>query len=556
MSHLPFYCFEYKFSFNLKIHNGKNLPAMDKSGTSDPFCRFTLRNKTFKTKTIKKTLNPEWDEEFRFTELDRRELVPIEISCYDWDRFSTNDLIGTVKLDLPKYLNSVATNKETEINHTGDYPIVIKKKKKGEKEEKILDSTLKISFSFKFKPLKTEPLFQVGEDFEIGNNNRRLAIALRYSQESLSQNGLSLALSALTFKKSDGKFLFPLYYANQVLGGFWYVPPSKSKYTYDHNALIEINTSLCRCIFDLTVFVVSLRPDMEDELDPLDSNNYSKFCDITGGCELNIIDLDNNTIISTTNLDLGGSLCIIGALEFGKDFSGFHFKPKIFPEEMGIMPPKHFGDVVGKIKQYAKQYVTNPPKFDSNEKMILFKKPQLVDFKTINSVEPTWIESFTVGLGWDTISGRSVDLDASVLLFDSKYNKEIVYYGRLQSKDRSVRHMGDNRSGRGDGDDEKIVINLKNVDKKIQKIVVVITSFTGQRFSQLSNTFIRLLSPSGNCFLRYDLDDLGDYTALVVAAFHRFENVWAFEAIGKLTSGKNASSLVKIAKTLCEKTKL
>ena len=38
-----------------------------------------------------------------------------------------------------------------------------------------------------------------------------------------------------------------------------------------------------------------------------------------------------------------------------------------------------------------------------------------------------------------------------------------VYYGQLQSSDKSVQHQGDNLTGEGDGDDEQIHINLKQV---------------------------------------------------------------------------------------------
>jgi Ca2+-dependent lipid-binding protein len=37
---------------------------MDLSGLSDPYCVFTLNEQVVKSKVLKKTLNPKWNEEF------------------------------------------------------------------------------------------------------------------------------------------------------------------------------------------------------------------------------------------------------------------------------------------------------------------------------------------------------------------------------------------------------------------------------------------------------------------------------------------------------------
>jgi Ca2+-dependent lipid-binding protein len=44
---------------------GRNLAVKDITGTSDPYCVVTIEEQQFKTKTIKKNLDPVWDEEFR-----------------------------------------------------------------------------------------------------------------------------------------------------------------------------------------------------------------------------------------------------------------------------------------------------------------------------------------------------------------------------------------------------------------------------------------------------------------------------------------------------------
>ena len=70
----------------------------------------------------------------------------------------------------------------------------------------------------------------------------------------------------------------------------------------------------------------------------------------------------------------------------------------------------------------------------------------------------------TMGLGWDAIKSKgflgfgskseAVDLDASVVMFDEGNSPvDVIWFRQLRSKDGSVVHTGDNRTGAGDGDD-------------------------------------------------------------------------------------------------------
>ena len=89
------------------ILQAEDLPPKDFSGTSDPYVKLYLlpdRKQKFQTKVHRKTLNPEFNEQFVFS-------VPIkdvyqrvlQFSIYDFDRFSRHDLIGVVMLrDLGK----------------------------------------------------------------------------------------------------------------------------------------------------------------------------------------------------------------------------------------------------------------------------------------------------------------------------------------------------------------------------------------------------------------------------------------------------------------------
>ncbi|KAK7149820.1 hypothetical protein R3I94_009209 [Phoxinus phoxinus] len=86
----------------VRILKALDLPAKDFTGTSDPYVKIYLLpdRKKFQTRVHRKTLNPMFDEAFRFpveySELCNRKL---HFSVYDFDRFTSHDMIGEVVVD-------------------------------------------------------------------------------------------------------------------------------------------------------------------------------------------------------------------------------------------------------------------------------------------------------------------------------------------------------------------------------------------------------------------------------------------------------------------------
>ena len=105
------------------------------------------------------------------------------------------------------------------------------------------------------------------------------------------------------------------------------------------------------------------------------------------------------------------------------------------------------------------------------------------------SKEHAGLSKIIVGLGWDEIQQprrlfapkpQDIDCDAfALLLVNGKLisNDDIVYYHNLTHKSRAVKHMGDNLTGAGDGDDEQIVIDLSSVPGQYDKIVLAVNIY-------------------------------------------------------------------------------
>jgi tellurium resistance protein TerZ len=160
-----------------------------------------------------------------------------------------------------------------------------------------------------------------------------------------------------------------------------------------------------------------------------------------------------------------------------------------------------------------------------------------------------------MGLGWDAVArkglfGRKVaqdiDLDASALLFDGSGTLvDQVWFRQLRSKDGSVQHTGDNRTGAGDGDDESIRVDLSAVPGAVRTIVFTVNSFTGQDFSQIENAFCRLVDETTETEIaRYDLTGSGSHTAQVMAKVTRSGAAWSMTAIGVAASGRTFADLL------------
>lgn len=155
------------------------------------------------------------------------------------------------------------------------------------------------------------------------------------------------------------------------------------------------------------------------------------------------------------------------------------------------------------------------------------------------------LKNIMVGLGWDVNefdSGAAFDLDAAAFMVGENgkcpTEKEFIFYGNLEHVSSSVKHMGDNLTGEGDGDDEQIFVDLSNVPSNVSKIAFTVTIYDAetrrQNFGQVSNSFIRIVDDAtGTELIRYDLgEDFSIETAVVVGELYRHNGEWKFNAIG------------------------
>ncbi|WP_423854645.1 TerD family protein [Acinetobacter guillouiae] len=164
-----------------------------------------------------------------------------------------------------------------------------------------------------------------------------------------------------------------------------------------------------------------------------------------------------------------------------------------------------------------------------------------------------------LGAGWDVAKsggflgglfggggGDSIDLDASVIIFDENNQPlDAVWFGQLKSKDGSIWHSGDNRTGAGDGDDEVIHVDLTKIPPQVKALIFTISSFRGQTFEKVENAFCRLVDSNTNTEIaKYNLSAKGNYTALIIAKVYRHNGAWKMSAIGDTCNGKTIHDML------------
>ena len=155
------------------------------------------------------------------------------------------------------------------------------------------------------------------------------------------------------------------------------------------------------------------------------------------------------------------------------------------------------------------------------------------------------LKNIMVGLGWDVNafdSGADFDLDASAFLLGAngkcRAPEDFIFYKNLEHASGAVKHMGDNLTGEGEGDDEQIEVNLSPVPANIEKIAFTVTIYDAgtrrQNFGQVSNAFCRIVDENtGKEIVRYDLgEDFSIETAIVVGELYKHNGEWEFNAIG------------------------
>lgn len=170
-----------------------------------------------------------------------------------------------------------------------------------------------------------------------------------------------------------------------------------------------------------------------------------------------------------------------------------------------------------------------------------------VDY-SLNHIDPT-LKTLRIAAGWDLkeFDGENIDVDLSCFLLNkdgqTREDSDFVFYNNLQGAELAVRHLGDNRTGFGERDDEAILIDLTALPYDVFRIVFTVSIYMAderkQDFSMVENAFVRAVNEDSERELARD--DMGEKfagnTAVRFCEIERIGNEWMFRKIHEPVDG-------------------
>lgn len=153
--------------------------------------------------------------------------------------------------------------------------------------------------------------------------------------------------------------------------------------------------------------------------------------------------------------------------------------------------------------------------------------------KSVLSSAP--IDAVDACFGWNVTDTRcDVDVSAFLLGPNGKVfgDSWFVFYGQTLSPDQSTEFIPSAIEDR-----EKIQVNLKKLDARIQKIVFVLTindALTNHlHFGMIKDAYIRILGSSGKELVSFMMTEY--YTnviSMMIGELYRHNGIWKFNAVG------------------------
>lgn len=164
------------------------------------------------------------------------------------------------------------------------------------------------------------------------------------------------------------------------------------------------------------------------------------------------------------------------------------------------------------------------------------------DEMALRRADGTPYTRLTMGVGWDkkpgagALSGANtpdVDLDASAVQYAGGQLFDLAFFNHLQTRDGSVTHLGDNISGRGEGDDEQITVDLPAVYPRVDTMLFLVSSYHGHTLELVQSAYCRLLDEDDEEIARFTLSGGVPRTGFMLAKMVRDGDAWRLHAIGQ-----------------------
>lgn len=165
------------------------------------------------------------------------------------------------------------------------------------------------------------------------------------------------------------------------------------------------------------------------------------------------------------------------------------------------------------------------------------------------------LKSAMIGLGWDAKNDAAIDVDLAVLqgrggnfhTGDARCRNtgDLCYFGALTLPGLS--HSGDNRTGDGDGDDERLKIDFTSIPTDVTALGIFADLYSGStNFGSINNVKLNVYdnhdapnTADGLATAKFSTDlseDFSGFKNVLVGEFYRHDGGWKYKAIGEGTT--------------------
>jgi len=107
-----------KGSVTIKLKQAKDLKAADSNGKSDPYVQINHGGKKWKSKVIKKTLTPVWNENYSIEMKDIDQNTTILLELFDKDNIGKDDPLGQIAIPVCGVTSGVELTKWYKLEKT------------------------------------------------------------------------------------------------------------------------------------------------------------------------------------------------------------------------------------------------------------------------------------------------------------------------------------------------------------------------------------------------------------------------------------------------------
>lgn len=228
----------------------------------------------------------------------------------------------------------------------------------------------------------------------------------------------------------------------------------------------------------------------------------------------------------------------IGIPPPSKGAPAFESSDLLRPNEPGLLGPG---------EEYTQEI---PPDIAAKMAHTEFKLIKRGDYMDLLRKDPT-LKKIRIGAGWEQrmIQEERMDIDLSAFIVNVKdqtrVDEDFVFYNNQSGVEGGVKHLGDSRSGAGEGDDEALTIDINSLPFDVNKIVLTLSIYDeegkGHNFSLVRDVFVRLINEDDQneiCRFIFEGDDeLKGGNGIYVATLLREGPKWYFEIQAEVVNG-------------------